>query len=148
VKERGNKIIFQEAEYYRFSSGKPYLIGSKCRACGYVDFPPKVVCPACVTNGSMEEVQLSSRGKIDTFSVLHVGAPGFTVPYILAYVVLPEGPRVLSQITGCEPSEDSLEIGIDVELVIEKIREDEQGNEVKSYKFRPVARGEKGVELQ
>ena len=87
----------------------------------------------------MEQISLGSRGKIDTFSVLHVGAPGFKAPYIIAYVVMPEGAKVLSLITGCEPSEEALETGKKVELVIEKIREDEQGNEVRGYKFRPVA---------
>ena len=52
------------------------------------------------------------------------------------------GAKVLSLITGCEPQEESLEIGEEVELVIEKIREDRQGNEVRGYKFRPVG-GEK-----
>lgn len=87
----------------------------------------------------MQEIQLGSRGKIDSFSVLHVGAPGFEPPYIIAYVVMPEGAKVLALITGCEPSERSLEIGNEVELVIEKIREDEHGNEVRGYKFRPIA---------
>ena len=137
--EPEKKVIYQEEAFYQFSpEGTPHLIGSKCRICGHVAFPPKVVCPACVTNGSMDEMQLSSKGKIDTFSVLHVGAPGFKVPYILSWVILDEGPRVLSLITGCEPSEDSIEIGTKVELVIEKIREDEQGNEVRGYKFRPI----------
>ena len=41
-------------------------------------------------------------------------------------------------ISGCPPVEDCLHIGMEVELVIDKIREDEQGNEVIGYKFRPV----------
>lgn len=132
------KISTYENIYYRFKDGKPYLIGSRCRFCSYVAFPKKVVCPACVTKGSMEEIELSSKGRIDTFSVLHVGAPGFSVPYIVAYVVLPEGPRVFSMINGCEPSEKSLEVGTDVELIIGKIHDDEQGNEIIGYKFRPI----------
>lgn len=129
--------------YYRFREGEPYLIGSRCKLCGYVAFPKKIICPACVTRESMEEIKLSGKGKIDTFSVLHVGAPGFSVPYIVAYVVLPEGPRVFSMINGCEPSEKSLEVGTDVELVVGKICDDEQGNEVIGYKFKPI-----GVNLQ
>ena len=140
--EQGKKIIYQEAECYGFDSsgGGPHLIGSKCGKCGYVTFPPRVVCSACVTKGSMEQIRLGSRGQIETFSVLHIGTPDFKAPYILAYVLI-GGAKVLSLITGCEPKEGSLEIGEEVELVIEKIREDEQGNEVRGYKFRPI-RGE------
>jgi len=126
--------------YYRFKDEKPYLIGSKCKICGYVAFPKKVVCPVCLTKESMEEIELSGKGKIDTFSVLHVGAPGFAVPYVVAYVVLQEGSKVFSMIEGCEPSEKSLEVGTDVELVVGKIRDDEQGNEVIGYKFKPIRR--------
>jgi uncharacterized OB-fold protein len=138
-----NKIIYQEAECYAAATpgGEAYLIGSKCRKCGYVTFPPRAVCSACVSNESMVTTPLGSRGKIDTFSVLHTGTSDFKAPYILAYVLI-GGAKVLSLITGCEPQEESLEIGEEVELVIEKIREDRQGNEVRGYKFRPVG-GEK-----
>ena len=137
--EPEKNVIYQEAEYYNLDSpdGRPYLIGSKCRLCGHATFPPRVVCPVCIDKESMEEISLGSRGQVDTFSVLHIGAPGFKAPYVVAYVVI-SGVKVFSLITGCEPSEDSLEIGSDVELVVEKIREDEQGNEIRGYKFRPV----------
>jgi len=145
--ESGSGVIYQESKCYRFRSpdGEPYLIGSKCRCCGYVAFPPRVICPDCVIKGSMEEIDLGSTAKIDTFSVLYVGTLDFPAPYILAYVVVPEGARVLSLITGCEPSEEALEIGTPVELVIEKIRTDKQGNEVRGYKFRPLIITRNGV---
>lgn len=141
--EPERNVIYQEPEYYRFDSpsGKPYLIGSRCRSCGYATFPPRVNCPACINKECMEEISLGSKGEVDTFSVLHVGAPGISAPYIMAYVVMPAGVKVFSLITGCEPSEESLKIGAEVELVIEKIRVDEEGNEVRGYKFRPVGAG-------
>jgi uncharacterized OB-fold protein len=137
--EPEKKIIYQEADCYRIgtSGGDALLMGSKCRRCGYVTFPPRIACSACINKGSMEVVPLGSRGTIETFSVLHIGTPDFKAPYILAYVLI-GGAKVLSLITGCEPKEESLEIGEEVELVIEKIREDEQGNEVRGYKFRPI----------
>lgn len=143
-------IIYQEPECYRFrsSSDDPHLVGSKCRLCGYIAFPSRIVCPACVVKDSMEEVDLGSKGKILTFSVLHVSAPGFQAPYILAYVVVPQGAKILSLITGCEPSEKSLNVGSEVELVVEEIRKDKQGNEVRGYKFRPITTGRRKDSLQ
>ncbi len=131
------KISPYENIYYRFRDKEPYLIGSKCKICGWVAFPKKVVCPRCVTKESMEEIELSREGKIDTFSVLHVAPQGFTSPYVVAYVILPEGPRVFSIINNCEPSRLSLEEGSEVELIISKIYDDEKGNEIVGYKFRP-----------
>jgi uncharacterized OB-fold protein len=58
------------------------------------------------------------------------------VPYAIGFVELPEGIRVETLFTGC-PLED-LRVGMDVELMIDKLHEEEDGTEVYSYKFRPV----------
>ena len=86
----------------------------------------------------MTEIHLGGRGKLDTFSIVNAALPGFKTPSIQAYVKLEEGPRIWSLITGVEPDEKALRIGMDVELVVEKVREDAQGNEVVSYQFRPA----------
>ena len=128
--------IFHEATS---STDKPHLIGSKCRACGRVFFPKRSICRVCMLEDTMEEIPLSTRGKIDTFTVVRVAPLGFKAPYIQAFVDLPEGQRIFSLITGCEPSEDALKEGQEVELVIDKITEDEKGNDLIGYKFRPVS---------
>jgi len=125
-----------ENVYYRLKNNIPYLIASRCKNCDHVSFPKKEVCPACVTRDNSEEIELSRTGKIDTFSVLHVGAPGFPVPYVVGYVKMPEGPRVFSIIQKKKVSEDAVKIGQEVELILGKIREDEQGNEVMGFQFR------------
>jgi uncharacterized protein len=119
-------------------SDKSYLIGSRCRVCGRTFFPKQSVCRICMVDDTMEETALSTKGKIDTFTVVHVAPVGFKAPYIQAFVDLPEGPRIFSLITGCEPSEDALKTGTEVELVMDKITEDEKGNDLIGYKFRPI----------
>jgi uncharacterized OB-fold protein len=81
---------------------RSYLIGSRCRKCGRTFFPRQFLCSVCMQNNTMEEIPLSTRGKIDTFSVVHVAPLGFKAPYVQAFVDLPEGPRLFSIITGCE----------------------------------------------
>jgi uncharacterized protein len=120
--------------------GKSYLIGSKCSACGRTFFPKQSVCRVCMRDDTMQETALSTRGKIDTFTVVHVAPMGFKAPYIQAFVDLPEGPRIFSLITGCEPSEEALKTGTEVEMVIDKITEDEKGNDLIGYKFRPIGK--------
>ncbi len=117
-----------------------YLIGSKCWNCGRVFFPKCSACRACMTDDAIEETPLSTKGRIDTFTVVHVAPVGFKAPYIQAFVDLPEGPRIFSLISGCDPLENDLHDGSEVELVIEKIREDEKGNDLIGYKFRPTGR--------
>ena len=49
-----------------------------------------------------------------------------------------EGPLVFTLITGCEIRDDSLDLGEDMELIIEKVKEDEQGNNLIGWKFKPI----------
>ena len=117
---------------------KPCLIGSKCMVCKYTAFPKREVCPVCLKRNTMKETSLSRVGKINTFAISRVGTLNHKAPYIQAYVDLPEGPRLFNTITDCDPTEESIRIGMDVELLIEKVAEDEEGNDIIGYKFRPL----------
>ena len=117
----------------------PYLIGNRCRICGLTAFPKTPVCPKCMKKDTMEEARLRGKGKLDSFSIVHAALPGFRAPSIQAYIDLEDGPRIWSLITGCDPSEEALTPGMDMEMVIEKVREDEKGNALISYQFKPGA---------
>jgi uncharacterized OB-fold protein len=134
------QIPIEEGLFYLPSSPeeKPYLIGSKCTQCGNVTFPKMDVCPRCVKKGTMEEYHLAGKGTLNTFSIVNAALPGFKAPSIQAYVDLKEGPRIWSLITEVEPDETKLQLGMDLELVVQKAREDKEGNEIMTYEFRPV----------
>lgn len=119
---------------------KPYLIGSRCSVCGYTCFPRKIVCVKCRQNGTMKEIKLGPHGTLETFAVMQVGPPDYPPPYIMGYVRTKEGALVFTLITGCEPQDDALDIGEEMELVIENIRKDEEGNSLVGWKFKPVRR--------
>lgn len=123
-----------------FTSEKGYLIGSKCKHCNMVSFPKRVVCPACLKDDTSEEIPLSRRGKLYTYSINQMAPEGFIAPYITGKIDLPEKVRIFSVITGCEPNEDSLYIGMEMEVVFEPLRKDEAGNDLIGYKFRPLVK--------
>jgi hypothetical protein len=118
---------------------KPRLIGSKCLSCGELFFPRKKkgLCIHCQQR-SLADVVLSGKGKIVSFSVVkQPPAGGFykgPVPYAYGAVHLPEGLEVQGLFTG---DVTGLRVGMDVELVIEKLFEDIEGNEILTYKFMP-----------
>ena len=125
---------------------KPHLIGKKCHSCGETFFPGRVRCRHC-SSQDMEEVALSPTGRLYSFTTIRVKPPHFIgqVPYLVGVVELPEGERIRTLLTDCD--QDSLEIGMDMELVIEsagKIAEPfgkiESGTELLGWKFRPVGR--------
>ena len=117
-----------------------YLIGSKCQSCGAVAFPKRVVCHKCLSE-SVVEIPLSKRGKLASFTVAWVAPEGFKPPMMLGYIDLPEGVRLLSMLTGSEPTTKALEIGQEMELVFEELRTDKDGNQIVAFKFKPVAKG-------
>ena len=68
---------------------------------------------------------------------LHQQLPGalVKVPYAIAIVALEEGTQMHAVITE---DLDKLEVGKDVEVYFEKMKEDEEGNELLADKFRIV----------
>lgn len=120
------------------SDVEPQLIAGRCSQCGETIFPKPILCPNCQSE-KIEEVKLSGRGKIYSYTVvMQQPRPYYKgpVPYGLGFVELPEGVRVETLFTNCDP--ESLYIGMEVELVIEKLYEDDRGQELITYKFRPV----------
>jgi len=115
---------------------EPHLTGAKCKNCGEVFFPQRERCTNCFGE-EMERVALSKRGKIYTYTIVHHATPGYTgpTPYAVGAVELPEGLVILSPLTQFNFEE--LKVGMDVELTIEKLFENEKGDEVFSYKFGP-----------
>ncbi len=136
-------IPFKQGVMHLSSSDEHYLVGSKCRSCGVVAFPKRTVCHKC-RKDTVEEMALGNRGKLASFVVAWAVPEGFKPPMMLGYIDMPEGVRLLSMITGCEPSYDALELGQEMGLVFEQIRTDEDGNQVMAFKFEPVTeRGSK-----
>jgi uncharacterized OB-fold protein len=120
-------------------SEKPYLVGSKCRSCGEVIFPPRRRCRRC-SSKDLENVALSRRAKLHSFTTVQVKLPGAKLepPYFVGVVELPEGERIRTILTE-DPS--SLKTGDEMEVVIDVVYKDESGKEVLGWKFKPVKRG-------
>jgi uncharacterized OB-fold protein len=118
------------------TDGKSQLIGSRCVSCGELFFPKQDsgLCSYCQSR-DLEEVRLGSRGKIYSFTVVMQRPPVYyqaEVPYAIGFVELPEGIRIETLFTGCDL--DFLRIGMDVEMVLERLYEDEEGAEVVAYR--------------
>lgn len=120
--------------------GSIALLGSKCTKCGELFFPKRdgTVCTHCQCD-TFEEIQLSSRGTIFTFTEIMIRPPGYykgEVPYAIGWVDLPEGIKVETQFTQVDF--EDLKIGMEVEMILETLHTEEDGTEVICYKFRPA----------
>lgn len=134
----GKKIIPIREGLFRSPSElgeRPYLFGSRCKKCAQICFPPRKVCSKCFS-GEIEHVPLSTKGKLYSYTIIQYPPPGIVAPYAIGYIDLPEGVRVFSILTDWD--QKSLKLGMDVELTFGKFKEDKEGNEILTYKFRPV----------
>jgi uncharacterized OB-fold protein len=126
-----------EKEWFAEGKDGPALIASKCDACASVFFPQKKVCLECF-DGNLSRVFLSKKGKLHTYSLSVMGPAGLPKPYVMGFIDLPEGIKLYSLIVDCDPWEEVLKIGMDMELIIGKIKTDQNGKNIMGYMFRPA----------
>jgi uncharacterized OB-fold protein len=127
--------FIEEGWFHDFGKGLS-LTGGRCPACGHTYFPTKQVCPSCF-NAEQQEIPLSGKGTLHTFARSHMGPSGIQTPFTIGFIDLPEGIKLFSLLTDCDPWDKVLAVGMEMEMVIETIRQDEEGNEIVGYKFRP-----------
>lgn len=93
------------------------IVIQHCDDCDIAIFPPRPLCPSCWST-SISWREASGRARVESFSVVH-RAPNETflaeVPYVVALVLLDEGPRLMTNIVGCSP--DDVEIDLRVRAV-------------------------------
>jgi len=117
---------------------KPHLVGKRCTACGAVYLGRRVACSKCGATGPFTEIALSDRGTLWVYSIVHQSVPGISTPYVAGIVDLPEGVSVRCTLIDVEPDPAKLPFGMAVEMVTKKVREDEDGNDVIAFFFRPA----------
>jgi len=119
------------------------LIGSRCATCGTPYFPKVEFCrrPECGAS-RIEDASFGPDGTIWSCAIQDYPPPAPArfdkpyKPYAMAVVDLADGLRVLGQIKtddirGVKPDTK-------VTLVVDTLCHDEAGNEVVTWKFRPV----------
>jgi uncharacterized protein len=108
---------------------EPRLRISICPACDSRWFPPRRICSRCAHDGTTET--LSGRhGTAYASTVVRIGPPTFTAPYVLSYVDI-DGVRILAHTDGTT----ALHPGTPVELTSGAIGHD-GGTELWSYRVR------------
>lgn len=114
----------------------PCLLGSKCAACGTVVFPKMPVCPSCLRNGTMNEVEIGRTGRLYSHTIARIAPKGFKAPFFQAFVDLPEGPRIFALVGAeCPVEPGVLEDGMEMRLVIEPLADTPENRNVLTYKY-------------
>jgi uncharacterized protein len=126
-----------EPETQRFwdATAQGTLLLPRCLSCSTFIWYPRAFCPACGSQ-SVEWVEASGRGTIYSYTINRRGYgdhPEYRGQgtFVLAYVELDEGPRVMTNIVDCDP--DSVAIGQLVEVVFH-----DTGQGAALPRFRPT----------
>lgn len=124
--------------------GEPYLEGHKCRNCGAVFLGARSNCSKCGARNKMDTIQLSKRGKLYSYSIVHRSFPGIDVPYISAIVDLDDGGTVKGNLIDVEPDPSKIEFDMPVEVVFGDAlgRKDSDGNSYMAFFFKPISNNE------
>jgi uncharacterized OB-fold protein len=125
------------SRYWREIPQRYRLEANKCKKCGYISFPPRLICPQC-QNRKFEETKLAEKGKIFTFTVIRVPPHQFVdqAPYAVGIVELDDGVKLTGQIVDCDF--EDLKIGKRVKIEFRKVfDEGEAGILCYGYKFVP-----------
>ena len=91
----------------------------RCEDCDFVIFYPRSRCPSCRSTRT-RWIDLSGRGTVYSDTVVR-RAPGRWrehVPYVVAYVELDEGPRMVTNLIECDP--EAVTIGMAVRVQFEE----------------------------
>jgi uncharacterized protein len=108
------------------------LLLRKCTDCSVVIWYPRPYCPQCQSMNT-SWIESSGRGVIYSFSITRKGQGAWTerAPYVVAYVELEEGPRVLTNIVASNV--DEVHIGMAVSVIF-----DDTGEGMAVYRFAPI----------
>jgi uncharacterized protein len=125
--------IAPEMKAFWAATAEGRLTMPKCDDCSEYVWYPRPFCPACgSTNVTWTDV--SGNGTVYTFTVVHrSGVPGYreALPYVIAYVQLEEGPKVMTNIVGIDP--EQVTVGLPVSVVF---NDTEKGNAL--FRFQPA----------
>lgn len=131
--------LLVEPKFFKETEKGLRLVGSMCKKCSLTFFPKKNYCTNCLNSSEIEEYILPTRGRLISYSIAHDSLLGIKTPYAFGYVkLIPDGLVIYSLLTECEPFDEKLKIGMEMEMVIEYMVKDFNDNDIYSYKFRPV----------
>ena len=99
------------------------LEASKCKSCGKVNFPPRLVCPNCKSR-EFETIKLNDEGTILTYTIIRVASDVFSkeTPFAVAVIEVNDGARLMAQIADTEL--EDVAIGKKVKIVFRKIQDE------------------------
>ena len=129
------KELFTIEQFYKFLDQKKLMAG-KCLKCGKIHLPPRPLCDNCFGQ-EFEWVSISGKGKLLTYTVIHVAPVQFQAlaPYTVGIVELGNGLKIPGMIQGM--TQANLKIGVELTLDFGACSTSQQWPQWQRYCFKP-----------
>ena len=129
------KEPFTIEQFYKFL-GQQKLMAGKCLKCGKIHLPPRPLCDNCFGQ-DFEWVSISGKGKLLTYTVIHVAPQQFQAlaPYAVGIVELEKGLKIPGMIQGA--TQENLKIGMELTLDFGTCSTSQQWPQWQRYCFKP-----------
>jgi hypothetical protein len=124
-------MVTSATENFWAATAEGRFVLQRCEVCDIVIWFPRRHCPSCWTE-VLTNFDAVGTGTIYSFTIIRKGSGNYegAAPFVVAYVELPEGPRIMTNIVDCDP--ESVVVGMAVEIVFQDTG---AGNSL--YRFRP-----------
>jgi uncharacterized OB-fold protein len=135
-------IAAQPELYSAIHREEPSLNGARCRACGYVFFPPQPYgCDSC--GASPEQVEafaLAGRGTLHaSATVHHHQGKDIQAPFTVGLIVLDDGPAIRAILAA--PTDEGLRIGDRMHSLLVPVGRDASAREIVELRFTKMEDG-------
>ena len=129
------KEPFTIEQFYKFLDQKKLMAG-KCLKCGKIHLPPRPLCNNCFGE-DFEWVNISGKGKLLTYTVIHVAPQQFQAlaPYAVGIVQLENGLNIPGMIQGI--TQNSIKIDMELTLDFGTCSTSQQWPQWQRYCFKP-----------
>lgn len=103
---------------------KGKVMGTRCKGCGFVFFPPRADCYNCLES-NMEWFEVSGTGRLVTYSKLQFAPVGFEddLPYCIALLDYGDF-KVFGRIAADIPEEE-IKVGMEMKTEVNKLSNDQ-----------------------
>lgn len=129
------KEPFTIEQFYKFLTQQKLMAG-KCLKCGKIHLPPRPMCDNCFSK-DFEWLQISGKGKLITYTVIHVAPQQFQAlaPYAVGIVELENSLKIPGMIQGT--TQEHLKIGMKLNMNFDTCSTPQQWPQWPRYCFKP-----------
>jgi uncharacterized protein len=128
-------------DYLELDDGEPHLVGNRCVGCGATYLERRNACANCAAR-DFTPVRLPEKGRIESFTIVHRGAPRHIGPFISVLVRLDDGTYVKSNLVGVPTDPSAVEVDVPVRVVTYPAGTDDDGTEAVAFGFTYDGRDE------